>query len=228
MRSCARQSGERENARDRPEAPLDQVHGVDALVHDRAAAVELPGAAPRAAVVIRLRAPPLVVGVADGDPPEPPLGDGGLQRDGALGEPVGEDRADLDAVFVASADDRVGAVERDLDGLLDDHVLSAARGGHGRLQVRAARRADADDVHVLAAHQVIVIRDRVAAVLLRKLLAVILRDVRAGDQPRVRQVRNGGGVVLADHPASDDGETVGFHVIFSPARSPGRTCASPP
>ena len=36
--------------------------------------------------------------------------------------------------------------QRDLQRLLDDHVLAGPGGGHGRLQVRTAGRADRDDV----------------------------------------------------------------------------------
>ena len=50
--------------------PGEQVDGVDGLVHEGAAAVEGPGAAPGAAVVVLLRAVPLHVGVAEREPAE--------------------------------------------------------------------------------------------------------------------------------------------------------------
>src|SRR5258708_38052714 len=42
----------------RPHQPLQQINRVDALVHQDAATIQLPGAAPRPAVVILLTAPP--------------------------------------------------------------------------------------------------------------------------------------------------------------------------
>ena len=50
--------------RDRAHQPAQQVDGMDRLIHQRATAVEFPGAAPRAAIVILLRAIPLDVRVA--------------------------------------------------------------------------------------------------------------------------------------------------------------------
>ena len=51
--------------------PVEQVDVVDRLVHERAAAVELPGPAPAAGVVVLLGPPPLDVGVAQGQAAEP-------------------------------------------------------------------------------------------------------------------------------------------------------------
>ena len=79
---------------DRPAHRGDQqVDGVHALVHQRAAAVELPGAPPVAGVVVALSAPPVDRGDAAGQPAELAGRDG---VDGDLGgriEPVlGDDR----------------------------------------------------------------------------------------------------------------------------------------
>ena len=50
---------------DRAHQPGEQIDAVNRLVHQRAAAVEFPRAAPLAAVVILLRAKPLHVGIAE-------------------------------------------------------------------------------------------------------------------------------------------------------------------
>ena len=50
------------------------------------------------------------------------------------------------AGLVAGLDDLVAAAERDFQRLFDDHVLAGPGGGHGRLQVRPAGRADRDHV----------------------------------------------------------------------------------
>ena len=75
---------------DRAHQPGEQVDAVDGLVHQRAAAVELPGAAPGAAVVIRLRAIPLHIGVAEREPAEAPCVDGPLQLDARARETARE------------------------------------------------------------------------------------------------------------------------------------------
>ena len=62
-------------------------------------------------------------------------------------KPRGEDRGEHDARLLAGVDDRVAAAERDFQRLLDDDVLARPRGGHGRLQMGPAGRADGDDVH---------------------------------------------------------------------------------
>ena len=51
--------------------PVEQVDVVDRLVHQGAAAVEVPGPAPAAGVVVLLGPPPLDVGVAQGQAAEP-------------------------------------------------------------------------------------------------------------------------------------------------------------
>ena len=48
--------------------------------------------------------------------------------------------------FSHVVDDLVAAAERDFQRLFDDHVLARPGGGHGRLQVRPAGRADGDHV----------------------------------------------------------------------------------
>ena len=67
------------HALDRADQPVEQVDVVARLVHERAA-VELPGAAPRGAVVVRLRPGPEHVDVDHVDAAEAALLDGALQQ----------------------------------------------------------------------------------------------------------------------------------------------------
>ena len=49
-------------------------------------------------------------------------------------------------VLAARVDDRVATLERDFQRLFDNHVLAGIRRSHGRLLMRAARRADRHNV----------------------------------------------------------------------------------
>jgi hypothetical protein len=127
----------------------EQVDGVHALVHQRAAAVQLPGAPPVAGVVVALPAPPVDRRDARGDPAELAAGDG---REGGLGgrvEPVLRDDRDQGAGLVLGLDDPIGAGHGDLGGLLHDDVLAGLEGLDGHLAVPPGRRADHHDVDLL-------------------------------------------------------------------------------
>ena len=71
IRSWARSRRQGLDRVDVAHQPLEQVDVVDRLVHQGTAAVEVPGPAPAARVVIRLGPPPLDVRVAQGQPAEP-------------------------------------------------------------------------------------------------------------------------------------------------------------
>ena len=88
---------------DRAHQPGEQIDAVNGLVHQRAAAVEFPGAAPGAAVVVGLRAKPLHVGIAQRQPAEPPCVDGPFQFEARVVKPRGEDGRQLDLVLLALA-----------------------------------------------------------------------------------------------------------------------------
>ena len=53
-----------------PDQPLQQVDRVNALVHESAAAVELPRPFPTRRLIVALRSPPLDVSAAEGQPAE--------------------------------------------------------------------------------------------------------------------------------------------------------------
>ena len=71
MRSWASVAVRADNRLDVAHQPGEQVDIVDRLVHEGAAAVEVPGSSPAAGVVVLLGPPPLHVGVAQGEAAEP-------------------------------------------------------------------------------------------------------------------------------------------------------------
>ena len=173
---------------DRPHHPQQQIDVVDGLVHQGAAAVERLRALPAALVVVRLRPPPFAGRLAQRQPAEAAGLDGlpsapGWRRRSATGRWC---RA-CTPLLVAGLDDAVAALQRDFQRLLDDDVLAGLRRGDGRLQVRAARRGDDDDVDVRPGqHRVEVGRRRRSrqSELVGHLLGVGGAAADQGDQPR--------------------------------------------
>ena len=125
-----------------------QVDGVHALIHQRSPAVELPGAAPVAGVVVRLPAPPVDRGDAAGQPAELTVADGRHRHLGRRVEPVLRDNRDLSTGAALSRDDLIGLRNRGLGGFLDDHVLACLQGLDGDLAVPAGWCADRHHVDV--------------------------------------------------------------------------------
>ena len=81
------QPGPRPDLDDRPHQPREEIDAVDGLDHQRPAAIEFPGAAPGAAVIIILGAMPLYDGVAERKPAEAATVDRPLQFQARLVEP---------------------------------------------------------------------------------------------------------------------------------------------
>ena len=147
----------------RAHQPGQQIDAVDRLVHQGAAAVQFPGAAPGAAVVVLLGAVPLDVRVADCQSAEAALVDGLLDQLRRFVKPRGKDRGQHDARLVAGVDDLVAAFERDLQRLLDDHVFARPGRRHGRLQMGTAGRADRHHVDLrVGQHRVQIVVGRAA------------------------------------------------------------------
>ena len=130
--------------------PREQINRVDALIHERTAAVHLPSAAPACAVVIGLRAPPLHVGAGDGETAEAACVHGALHGARAFAEAALENCGEDRAACLRCSDDGVNFLHIDLHRLLAEHVLAGLQRGDGGLAVRTARRGDAHGVHVLA------------------------------------------------------------------------------
>src|SRR5699024_424216 len=89
-----------------------------------AAAIELPGAAPGPGVVVLLGAPQRHLDRRGGQTAELPLGDERLQELVLSGETtLAGDRQELARALLRVADP-VGGLDRDLDRLLQEHVLA--------------------------------------------------------------------------------------------------------
>ena len=123
---------------------------MDRLIHQHAAAIERPGAPPRAAVVILLRAPPQDVRVPQHEAAE------GLffhqrahpHRGGI--EAVLADHCQIHAGLALRLQHALHGGARYFHGLLHDDVPPTFHDGNGVLTVHAAGRADIDDVQVRA------------------------------------------------------------------------------
>jgi hypothetical protein len=193
--------------------PVEQVDIVNGLVHERAAAVEVPGAPPAARIVVLLGSPPLHVRVAQRQAAEPAPRDGLLEPQVRGAEARGEDGAELNPGSSAGVDDGVAAPKGDLQRLLNHDVLARPRRLYGRIQVGAAGRADADDVQLRERqHFGEIVED--PATMPRHpgdLLGIGLGAAVGGDDTRARDLIDGPGVELGNHPAADDAEAVLGH-----------------
>jgi hypothetical protein len=97
------------------------------LVHQRPAAIELPGAAPlRAGIVLGRTVPADAAAIITGLPSSP-SSSMRLISDDVGPQPILEEHAELHAGGRARVDQFVGARRRDVEGLLGEHVKAVAR-----------------------------------------------------------------------------------------------------
>ncbi len=174
------------HALDLPHHPQQQVHPVHRLVHQRAAAVELPRALP-AIRVVALLAPPRHEGVAIVERAQAALLDGRAQ--GAIAAVGAElvDRRQHDIGFACGGDHRVNVRQRYIHGLGHEAVLARPRGGDGGEVVMTAGGRDVDVVNVVAGQQVVHVRVvGLGAILLGAVPGTLLHDVAGRDELRVR------------------------------------------
>lgn len=121
---------------------LDHVHIVHALVHQRAAAVQGPGAAPIAGIVVLLGAVPLGVAAAEADLAQGALFDGLLQViDVRIRKRCWERQEKLDVALAAGLDQPVRRLQGNVDGLFHDHVFAGLGGLAAKFGVHAAGQA---------------------------------------------------------------------------------------
>jgi len=156
-----------------------QVHGVDALVHQRAAAIERRRAAPRGARVVLGRAPPREPRVDQQHAAEAAGRDAVARLDERGRAAVLEEDAERDAGALDRLDRAVHVLERHVERLLAQHVAAAERGERDLVGMQAGGRADADEVE----------RRRVEQRLERR---------RGGQSVFRRQCTDLGGVAAAD------------------------------
>ena len=189
---------------------------MDGLVHERAAAVELPGSAPAAGVVVLLGSPPFDVGVAQGQAAESPQLDRLFEPEIGRREPRWENRAQPNARGVTGVDDGVATRQCDLQRFFNDDVLAGPGGLDCRLHVGAAGRADADDIKVRDGEQCVqVVECRTAAFGQPGDLVGVGGIAAPGpDDPGALDLVDRPGVKLGDHAAADDAETVLCHRSF--------------
>ncbi len=179
---------------------------MDSLIHEGAATIELPGAAPGAAIVVGLGAIPLYIGFGQGEPAEAALVDRGFHLSAGAMKTRREHRAEQDLVFLALLDDRVAALERDFERLFHDHMLAGASRGHGGLHVRSAGRADDRHIERGVGEHIIELGIGLSAEEAGELIGMGLMLALTGDQSRAMEFRDCASMKLGDHAATDNAE----------------------
>jgi len=129
-------------------------------------------------------------------------------------EPGREDRGQHNASLGARVDDAVAACESHLKRLLDNHMFACLGGRHRRLEMRAARRTDGDDIDAR------VFEHRGQFVIgptsnrLSQPVGSGRIGVEAGDDRRPANVADRPRVEIGDHAATDDAKA-DCHQILS-------------
>ncbi len=200
---------------DRRHQIAQHIDHVDRLVHQRSAAVHLPGPVPRIPVVL-VGPPPGHVDAGIRDRPEPPRADRIAQRNHQVVEPVGEDPSEARARLLVRFDHRIDAVQLDLQGLLAQHVLARLGRRDRRLHVQPAWRRDGHDVHVVAPDHLLVAVVGLGAILVRQCLSPIDDLVATGRELRIRDIANRPGMKIRDQPRSHDSKIPRLHRLSSP------------
>ena len=159
---------------------------MDALVHQRPAAVGLPGAAPACAVVVGLIPEILQEGVAKDHLAQFPVLDRflGLHRIG-VGTAL-QNRAEFHPAGLAGLDHPRDAIRLDVQRFLAEHVLSRLCTCHHGICVHARWRADPHDIHVgIFQHLLVVVVGLCATTFPGEVIRPILDCVGHGDQRRL-------------------------------------------
>ena len=191
----------------RAEEPEEEVHGVDALVHQCAAAIEGERAAPGRGIIISLRAPPRDERAGEGELAEAAGVERGLERDRPGAEAAGQDAGDGYAGLGAGGVEFVATGERHFEGLLDDDVLACLGAGEGRGEVVAARRAEADDIDVGIGQQRFGRLSEGDAVLGGEVTSLGGRTIVGGDELHAGDLGERFRMELGDHAGSPDPES---------------------
>ena len=198
--------GVRSQFDDRAGQPLQQVDLVDRLVHQRAAAVEFPRAAPAAGIVVGLRAVPGDQRVADGQFAEAFLVQRGADGLRSAGRARLEHAAECHAIFLAGGDQGVAALECDFHRLFADHVLLRLGRRDRRFHVRAGGRGDCDDLEAWRFQKLFVVADHdVDAEFLRECVGAFPAAARIGaQQPAAVHRLNRARVKISDRTQTHD------------------------
>ena len=188
-----------------PHQPQQEIHAVHALIHQRAASVQRPRAAPTRAVVIFLRAIILQIRIRQHHLSQIPAHHRfpHLLRD-LVRAPL-KDAAQFYLVNLRGPDHRINLIQLNLDGLLAQHVHARLRRCDHDLRVRAGRGAYRNNIHVLARHQLLVILVKShAPELLRKRQSLFLVNIAHRHQLRIRAPLHTLRVPRADHATAHD------------------------
>lgn len=186
------------------------VDGVDGLVHEGAAAVEGPSAAPSAGVVVGLVAIPFDVGAGGGEGAEATLVGRFFEGVHAGVEAAVEDGSEGDLVGLGGGDELVDALGGDFEGFLDDGVLAGVESGEGGVEVGTGGGADGDDVEVGVSEKGVEVGVGLGAEVGGEGLGFFWGVVVDGAEGATGHVGDGLGVEAADHTGADDSEVHGL------------------
>ena len=177
------------------EQPVQQVDRVDALIHQRAAAVERPRAPPaRRRVVFRRTEPPDAPRREDRRAHTPRRNHRLHRRDVGL-EAILEEHADLDPLAVRFGDDGIHLRGRDVQRLFRDDVQAALDRRDRLFGVKTRRAADRHDVERMVIEEATDVGVGRAAVRRREALGFLAvrpahrRDLDTRDRLRGARVR---------------------------------------
>ena len=201
--------GEGADGFDGTDDPLNEIDLVNALVHDRPTAVELPGPAPAAVGVILVGSIPGRDRAGPADFSKSTLLDGIVQNGVGVVPTVLENAGEPDAEFFRRRDHLVNAIGQDFHGLFDQDVQPPLHGRDGGGLVIAAGRADVSGIQLfLAEHflQIGIERDRDLGPL-EGLAALVGDQIADRDDLTVGQLPHGPQVHGADDSRSDDRDT---------------------
>jgi hypothetical protein len=126
--------------------PQQQIDGVYALVHQRAAAIERPRAAPARAFVVGRRPIPFHARTRENRRAEPSRIHERFQAGDVRFQPILEDDAERHACGVCRRDQIAGARHGHVDRFFDEHMQPALCRSDPVLGVKAGRTADDDGV----------------------------------------------------------------------------------
>ena len=190
---------------------LHHIHIMHALVHQRAAAVQLPGSPPACGVIVSLVPVVLQIGVGQDDPAEFSLLDRLPHGDGGGHQPALEDALHLGAVLLHHPDDLVDLFRSDLHGLFADDGLPRVGGRDADLPVKAAGDADADRLHLrVGQERMVIVVDLLHPLLRRKGVGFFREDVADGVEAALLRFLHSGGVGVGNDAAADNGKIHGF------------------
>ncbi len=201
-----RRAGERRHLDDGPGQALEQVERVDRLGEQHAAAVARLGAT-TGLVVVGLRPPPAHRYRGRRDRAERAVADQRFEAQRVGPKPMLQHQAERDPAAFRGLDQARGALDRDLDRLLEQHVLAGRRRALDQLEVRGRRAEDEQRLDGLVGEQRI---ERIGGRQLEFLGDRVAARARAGehtsDLDPVGEVEQALGVRRDRHAGADHGD----------------------